>query len=528
MNPKFASASSEFRDRYRWSLRTLILGILGICLLTLYPFQIDLLHSHPGINPFRLVGWAKAAGTRDAILNVLLFMPFGFGLAGLLRRRGFSRVATAAISLLAGALLSYGVELAQFFIPGRDSGWEDIFTNGSGSLAGCLFFYISGLPLLWLVQSAEAAIGRFATARNVAIVLACYFALWFGVSARLQRTAGLHDWNAETFLTVGGFANPWSTHTWKGTMSGLELWDRAIPGDLASRITSSAIGGSASPDSIASYRFSGAAPFQDLQHHSPFLNLEQIHRAAPSPAAGTWDGNSWLATTVPISKLVEAIQRSGQFSIHLQFTPAETSDMNASLVTIGRAGEPPNMEIRQASEALAFWFRTPLSAEPFDLEWSISRGCEPNRPRNVLFSYDGSKLWAYMDGQLRYEGYRLGPATALAELIRSTRPSELQGYRYTYYGIVFFPAGCLLGFAWRRSRGIVNLLLLSLLGIIVPSVILEVSLVLSGSQPISVGDLCLAVIMSVIGMIWINAECGVPKVLPKSAQLRSATACERT
>ncbi|MGH9575670.1 MAG: VanZ family protein [Candidatus Acidiferrales bacterium] len=517
MNPEFPSISEEFRDKYRWSLRTLLLGILGICLLTLYPFQIDLLHSHPGINPFRLVGWAKAAGTRDAILNVLLFMPFGFGLAGLLRRRGLSRFATAVICLLAGALLSYSVELAQFFIPGRDSGWEDIFTNGSGSLAGCLFFCICGLPLLWVVQSAEAAIARFSTSRNVAIVLACYFALWCGVSARLQRMAGLQDWNAETFLTVGGVANPWSTHTWKGTMSELELWDRAIPSDVASRITSSAVSLSPSPDSAVSYRFSGAAPFQDLQHHLPALNLEQIQRTAPSPVAGTWDGNSWLGTTTPISTFVEAIQRSGQFSIHFQFTPAETGDMNASLVTIGRAGDTPNLEIRQASEALAFWFRTPLSPEPFDLEWSISRGCEPNQPRNVLFSYDGSKLWAYIDGQLRYEGYRLGPATALAQLIRDTRPSELQGYRYTYYGIVFFPAGCLLGFAWRRSRGIVNLLLLSLLGIIVPSGILEVSLVLSGSQPTSVGNLCLAVIMSVIGMIWINAEGSAAKALSKSA-----------
>jgi len=512
---KFASVSEEFGGKYRWSLRTLILGILGICLLTLYPFQVDLLHSHPGINPFRLVGWAKAAGTRDAILNVLLFMPFGFGLAGLLRRRGLSRFTTAAISLLAGALLSYSVEFAQFFIPGRDSGWEDIFTNGSGSLAGCLFLYICGLPLLRVVQSAEAAIGRFSAGRNVAIVLACYFVVWFGVSSRLQRMAGLHDWNAETFLTVGGFANPWSTHTWKGTMSGVELWDRAIPSNVASRITSAAMSVNPSADSAVSYRFSGAAPFQDLQHRSPDLAVEHIQGATSSPVAGTWDGNSWLATTMPITKLVQAIQKSGQFSIHFQFTPAQTGDMNASLVTIGRAGETPNLEIRQASEALAFWFRTPLSPEPFDLEWSISRGCEPERPRNVVFSYDGSKLWAYMDGQLRYEGYRLGPATALAELVRDARPSELQGYRYTYYGIVFFPAGCLLGFAWRKSRGMVNLLLLSVLGIIVPSGILELSLVLSGSQPISVGNLCLAVIMSLIGVIWINAEGSPPR--PKNA-----------
>ena len=108
MNPKFADVSEQSGYRYRWSLRILILAILGICLLTLYPFQVDL-HSHPGTNPLRLVGWAKAAGIRDALLNVLLFMPYGFGLAGLLRRRGLLRVTTAVIALAAGALLSYSV-----------------------------------------------------------------------------------------------------------------------------------------------------------------------------------------------------------------------------------------------------------------------------------------------------------------------------------------------------------------------------------------------------------------------------------
>ena len=300
-------------------------------------------------------------------------------------------------------------------------------------------------------------------------------------------------------------------------MSALEFWDRAIPGDLASRITTSTDLASTNPSSLASYSFSGPAPFQDLRHQLPSLNVEQIQRAAPPPNPGTWDGNSWLATSMPVSKLVEAIQKSGQFSIHLQFRPVKAADMNAGLVTIGRAGGVPNLEIRQASESLAFWFHNPLAPEPFDLEWSISRGCEPNQRCNVLFSYDGSKLWAYMDGQLRYEGYRLGPATALARVVRNIRSSELQGYRYTYYGIVFFPAGCLLGFAWRKSRGIVNLLLLTLLGIIVPSGILEVSLVLSGSQPISVGDLLLAIIMSAIGMIWINVEGGVPKMRAQRA-----------
>ena len=483
-----------------------MLAILGICLLTLYPFRINP-HSHPDMpNPFLLAGWAKASTVKDAFLNVLLFVPFGFGLAGLLRRQGISRIATAAIVFATGVLASYSVEFAQFFIPGRDSGWEDIFTNSSGACIGSLVFLVCGPPLLRLVQICEAAIERSVTVRNTTMILVCYFACWIVLSARLQRTTALRDWDSSSILAVGGLAHLWSTYAWKGTISTVEFWDRAVSDRNASQITSSSAQSVPSPGTIASYRLSGVSPVEDFDHVSPSLTLRHLHPEQPLSFGGIWDGNSWLVTPATFSDVVSRIQRSGRFSVHLQFTPAQTGDMDASLITIGPPGGVPDLEIRQASEALAFWFRNRLSPEPFQLEWSISRGCEPNRPRNVLFSYDGSRLWAYMDGKLLYPGYRLGPATALARTVRHPEPMQLQAYRYTYYGLVFFPAGCLLGFAWRKSRGTLCLLALILLGIIVPSAVLEVALVASGSQPFSAGNLWLSVIMSLIGLVWIDLE----------------------
>lgn len=504
-------------QQYRWSLRVFVLAILGICLLTLYPFRINP-HSHPDMpDPFLLAGWAKASNAKDVFLNVLLFVPFGFGLAGLLRKRGVSPIATATIVFAAGTLASYAVEFAQFFIPDRDSGWEDILTNSSGALVGALVFFFCGLPLLRLVQICEAAIEKSVSVRNATMILACYFACWIVLSARLQRTAALRDWDPSSVLAVGGLAHPWSSYAWKGKISSLEFWDRALPGDVASRITSSP----SDPmvpgwNAEAWYKFSSTASWV-TSNSLPPLTFRQTEGVHPLPVAGTWNGNFWLVTSSPASNLVSRVRRTGQFSVHLQFTPAQTGDMDASLVTIGPPGGVPDLEIRQASEALAFWFRNRLSPEPFELEWSISRGCEPKQPQNVLFSYDGSRLWAYLDGKLLYEGYRLGPATAFARIVRHPKLMELQGYRYTYYGMVFFPAGCLLGFAWRKSRGGMRLLALILLGIIVPSVLLEVALLASGSQPFSIGNLWLGVIMSLIGMTWIDLEGRAIKVRAPAA-----------
>jgi VanZ family protein len=66
----------------------------------------------------------------DAILNVMLFIPFGMGmrLAGLSRRRAF----------VIGLVTTVTVELLQIWIPGRDTSLGDVFTNSFGGFLGIL------------------------------------------------------------------------------------------------------------------------------------------------------------------------------------------------------------------------------------------------------------------------------------------------------------------------------------------------------------------------------------------------------
>jgi hypothetical protein len=67
-------------------------------------------------------------GTADAIVNLILFAPFGLGLA-------LTRI-PAWRAILAGALLSAFVELAQSVIPGRDPSLGDVLFNTLGTAAG--------------------------------------------------------------------------------------------------------------------------------------------------------------------------------------------------------------------------------------------------------------------------------------------------------------------------------------------------------------------------------------------------------
>ena len=69
-------------------------------------------------------------GTSNGMQNVILFMPLGAALAN--TRLGLGKVA------LLGTLVSVGVEVAQFWIPGRSPGIGDLLTNGTGTLLGAL------------------------------------------------------------------------------------------------------------------------------------------------------------------------------------------------------------------------------------------------------------------------------------------------------------------------------------------------------------------------------------------------------
>jgi VanZ family protein len=76
---------------------------------------------------------------RDISINILGFVPFGFVFAAYLlwnRNVGHATIVT----ILCGAAISLMIEILQEYIPGRDSGILDIFTNTFGTFLGVLLF----------------------------------------------------------------------------------------------------------------------------------------------------------------------------------------------------------------------------------------------------------------------------------------------------------------------------------------------------------------------------------------------------
>ena len=105
-------------------------------------------------------------GIADVLVNVLLFLPFGAALAA----------AGVPLSrcVLAGALVSAGVEFAQLYVPGRDPNLGDVVANTLGSGLGVVL--VATAPR-WILPAGALGTRLSRTAALAAAAL-CYVTGW--------------------------------------------------------------------------------------------------------------------------------------------------------------------------------------------------------------------------------------------------------------------------------------------------------------------------------------------------------------
>lgn len=96
--------------------------------ITLAPFQFAVPASYHASWMVLDEGWVS-----DLLLNVVLFLPFGF-----LVRRTTSAKGGMRRALFAGVLLSAAIEIAQLFLEPRFSSLSDVVANSLGAGAGAL------------------------------------------------------------------------------------------------------------------------------------------------------------------------------------------------------------------------------------------------------------------------------------------------------------------------------------------------------------------------------------------------------
>jgi glycopeptide antibiotics resistance protein len=148
---KLPASSSERLDPLAgWLTLAVVLIILAG---TLFPYRFSLEATASRRVGFFLF-WFKPPHKNwpGWLLNLVMFLPFGFALAWWTRVRQWRWLAGPVAIGAAGFLFSYTVEFLQLFVVQRDSSWDDVMLNTAGALVGWLLFRRLGARLL---RSAE-------------------------------------------------------------------------------------------------------------------------------------------------------------------------------------------------------------------------------------------------------------------------------------------------------------------------------------------------------------------------------------
>jgi hypothetical protein len=489
-----------------WSNRIIILSLIGIAYLTLFPFRFDF---SPTIDfhksPIFLGDSVKHSGFLDFFLNVLLFVPFGVGVSAQCRKRGSSRWASLFLAFAFGAGVSYTVELLQFYVPERDSGWGDVISNSAGSVVGFLLFECCGGAILELLSRFEDSFGRWLSPRRTALLLVAYFAVCFGISILLQNETRLSNWDPQCDLFAGNDAS--GRDPWRGQIFLMQIWNRALPEQAIRRLAARESAEDSTAGLLGSYDFTTSPPYQDEKHFLPALDWTPQQPRLTNARSIELSARSWLHTKVPAENLTRKIQKTSQFTVHIVCAPATTDDANGRIVSLSQSAHNVNFHVRQVGTDLVFWFRNPLSERRSVLAWDVHDAFEAGKVRDIVASYDGSDAFLYLDGNRVPQTYRLSPGASLMRSLLYIQTADLDGYIIVYQTLVFLPAGLLIGVeAGKWSKLKISGQWTLALGWVLPAVLLEILLAGMSGRKIWVGNIALALFFGLAGMLLINAD----------------------
>lgn len=114
--------------------------VVGYTLMVLYasltPFSGWRDPGHDVLD-FLVAPFTRYVLTFDVAVNVIAYVPLGF-LAALTASPRLHPVIAAIAGTAAGAALSFGMEVAQGFLPGRVSSTLDLLTNTAGAMVGAI------------------------------------------------------------------------------------------------------------------------------------------------------------------------------------------------------------------------------------------------------------------------------------------------------------------------------------------------------------------------------------------------------
>jgi glycopeptide antibiotics resistance protein len=379
-------------------------GGLGAALyLTLFPF--DFFTQGP-LSPQAVLArfdlnFISRYTLKDFPRNVLLFMPIGLGLAGLLPLR-WPRPARLGLTLLVGLAFSAGIEVGQSFLHDRFSAAADVLANGLGALAGAALLETLGRASLGLVVQLAGRLAALLTPRLAVAAMAGWLAIVMLVATTEQGRARTANWEPGFALLLGNEIG--GGRQWRGAVGELYLADVALDRDGIERVFAGA-------DPAALLAGAGLAHYALAPDGS---YVERGGREPPLlPQAGA-DGGRWWQSAAPPVALSRAIAGSSQLTLIVDVAPASADQGGpARIVTLSDGPFRYNLTLGQEGPDLVLRIRNGISAAGRFPELRVAGSFAEPRPRRVAVTLAAATARVYIDGPRQLAGFAYHPAVTL-------------------------------------------------------------------------------------------------------------------
>ncbi|NEP11015.1 MAG: VanZ family protein, partial [Symploca sp. SIO2C1] len=483
-----SSKTNFYELMEQWSPITVACGILLVLVTTLFPFNF----AFPDDFALQKIvsSFQNQSNLSDWLGNVLLFIPFGFGLACLLQKSNKRGIAAIMGVLFASFCLSLTVEILQIFLPARKPTTSDLLLNSVSGLLGCICWQ------RWKAKVfSQSSVGIEETRNNLSLQqltvgLFGYLILAVGVSFALQTATNFSNWNDSFPLLLGNERT--GNRPWQGSISQITLVKRAISNNEVASFFSEQSSLATIEDSLlASYQLIGKENYQDQTKQLPDL-VWQGEDKAPQEAEGVlFSPNHWLATNEPATLLTQQLRETPNFTLSATIATADTEQIGVARI-LSLSGDPDhrNFTLGQKGTDLILRLRTPLTGE---------NGTKPSMVipdvfvdtdfHHLIITYDGSVLQFYVDQLNRLYSADLKSALSLFYLLKfphwndRLNVPEIDIYRIVYYGIIFIPLGIIITVISTIVRKRLALYILLIFGgISLPALLLEGVLAISSSR----------------------------------------------
>jgi VanZ family protein len=506
----------------QWSYLILITSFVCIVVATLSPFKFNFPENfslQSMLNNFHY-----ASDIKDYSRNVILFIPFGLGLAAILSQNNYNRSIILIIALATSLGLSLSVETIQSFLPARISNLMDIATNTLGGLLGSTVYLWRQL-IIYFAMAIIQRNGHRLTVKSLLFIFTGLLTLICTAILILLMNANFNNWNANFNLSIGNEST--GDRPWQGYISSLHIVDHALDAESINKAFSQkneffaqlpnlVVSVVTNLDSQMGTGFDRQVPPLLWQGMKSVNYADKVSQKPPEQSSlfintGVQqdqlvfiDHDHWLKTKEPVISINNRLRKTSEFTLSTVVAADQIKKEGlARIISISKNPFSRNLTLGQNSKNLVLRLRTPITGENgTEPEFIIPDVFKDKNPHQILITFARQTLNFYIDRSENKYAFRFEPETTFPSYypgsiknwqINLKDFSKLK-YQIAFYSILLVPLGFLGGLLLSLLKVKNRWTVWWLLGVcLLPPLLIEQLSVTVNSQPVRVLNLLLSI-----------------------------------